>query len=316
MSPEQAAGWRVDRRSDVFAVGVVLYELLTHRRAFTGDTPEAVLDKVLNEAPEPMPSIDPRHDKALAAIVDRALEKSVDRRFANLDAMRTALARLSKRLSRGAAAKAPSGVTDLERDDTRARSPLDSPTRVDPGGAPSAPDDAALAPTSDPKLADLQHRLQEAVTSRAHDALAAAERDAYEGRLEALSVLSEDVTDALDRYRSAIAERERRREAQAQGGALVERVRQRVGHARDAIVSGRWTAASDALLALEQEMASSAPPGSAPRRDAQSREGQPGDELPLYLSLARQQLQAGDVSAALSLIEAALGAAGGDERKG
>jgi hypothetical protein len=141
--------------------------------------------------------------------------------------------------------------------------------------------------------------------------LAAAEQDAYEGRLasaiqrlEAVSTHSDDVADALARYHSAMAERERRREAEGPAAPLIAHVRQQVGQAKDAIAGGRWSAACDLLISLEREMGR----GPAPPRDIQG-----SDELSLYLTLARQHLQAGDVAAALSLIEAALGA-GGEER--
>ena len=54
MSPEQAQGQRVDARSDVFSFGAVLYEVLSGRRAFAGDTPLATLTAVVNDAPPPL----------------------------------------------------------------------------------------------------------------------------------------------------------------------------------------------------------------------------------------------------------------------
>ena len=54
MSPEQAQGQTVDARSDVFSFGAVLYEVLSGRRAFSGDTPLASLSAVVNDAPPPL----------------------------------------------------------------------------------------------------------------------------------------------------------------------------------------------------------------------------------------------------------------------
>jgi eukaryotic-like serine/threonine-protein kinase len=71
MSPEQAEGKSVDARSDIFSFGSVLYEMLSGRRAFRGDTNLAVLTAVLRETPEPMPGVQAH----LQNIVSRCLQK-------------------------------------------------------------------------------------------------------------------------------------------------------------------------------------------------------------------------------------------------
>jgi tRNA A-37 threonylcarbamoyl transferase component Bud32 len=81
MSPEQHEGADIDARSDVFAVGAVLYELLTYREAFSGANTRQIERKVMQEQPPPLDSVIPGLDPGLQAIVNRALEKDPGRRF-------------------------------------------------------------------------------------------------------------------------------------------------------------------------------------------------------------------------------------------
>ncbi|WP_270353053.1 Stk1 family PASTA domain-containing Ser/Thr kinase [Microbacterium testaceum] len=74
-SPEQAKGESVDARADLYSTGVVLYELLTGRTPFRGDTPVAVAYQHVSEAPVPPSEIDETIPRALDAIVLRALAK-------------------------------------------------------------------------------------------------------------------------------------------------------------------------------------------------------------------------------------------------
>jgi serine/threonine-protein kinase len=91
MSPEQAMGGRIDARSDLFAMGIVLWELLARQRLMTGESAANTLHKLMNEpiprVSQVLPQIDPRLD----AICARALEKDPNRRFQSAAEMREAI---------------------------------------------------------------------------------------------------------------------------------------------------------------------------------------------------------------------------------
>jgi serine/threonine protein kinase/Tol biopolymer transport system component len=101
MSPEQAQGKPVDARSDIFSFGAVLYEMLTGKRAFRGETKLAVLTAILKEEPEPVSSIRKGIPPELGTIVARCLRKDPDRRFQHMDDLKIALEDLKEELDSG-----------------------------------------------------------------------------------------------------------------------------------------------------------------------------------------------------------------------
>jgi beta-lactam-binding protein with PASTA domain len=96
LSPEQARGAPVDPRSDLYSLGIVLYEMLTGKVPFTGDTPVEIAMKHLSQVPEPPSKLrsDVPHD--LDAVVMRALAKDPDQRYGSAEEMDADLARVAR----------------------------------------------------------------------------------------------------------------------------------------------------------------------------------------------------------------------------
>ncbi|MEU2719919.1 Stk1 family PASTA domain-containing Ser/Thr kinase [Streptomyces smyrnaeus] len=88
LSPEQAKGETVDSRSDLYSTGCLLYELLTVRPPFVGDSPVAVAYQHVREEPQPPSAFDPEIAPAMDAIVMKALVKDPDYRYQSADEMR------------------------------------------------------------------------------------------------------------------------------------------------------------------------------------------------------------------------------------
>ncbi len=111
LSPEQARGEAVDARSDVYAAGCVLYELLTGEPPFTGDTPVAVAYQHVREDPKPPSEVNPAVTPALDAVVLKALSKNPANRYQSAAEMRSDLVRVRS----GQAPLAPSVMSADER---------------------------------------------------------------------------------------------------------------------------------------------------------------------------------------------------------
>ena len=143
LSPEQARGAPVDPRSDLYSLGIVMYEMLTGTVPFTGDAPVEIAMKHLSSIPDPPSQLRPEVSHDLDAVVMRALAKEPDQRYASADEMEADLARVARGaavsprteeamtqvLSGGGVASAPTVVSR-----PRATAPAPAPPAYRPPG--------------------------------------------------------------------------------------------------------------------------------------------------------------------------------------
>ena len=164
MSPEQALGERVDHRTDIFSLGIVLFEMLTGKLPFAGKTATALALQIVQSSPVPASTINPAVPPELDAVLAKALAKSLDQRYesaatmtaelfsvaAILD-MRTEISESSKRAigrrrAAAVAARISSGLCSLVVLLIRDRGSVDRTRRdsadlaADPGSGPRAGD--------------------------------------------------------------------------------------------------------------------------------------------------------------------------------
>jgi eukaryotic-like serine/threonine-protein kinase len=96
MSPEQARGETLDERTDVFSLGIVLYEMTTGRFAFPGNTTAVIFNRILTTPVEPVTQVNPALPRALDILFDRLLAKERDRRCSSARELRGNLAQLRR----------------------------------------------------------------------------------------------------------------------------------------------------------------------------------------------------------------------------
>ena len=92
MAPEQAKGLPVERRSDLYSVGVIMYEALTGQVPFSGTNYHQLMFAIVDETPPPLAELRPDLEPSFVAVIDRAMSKKAEDRYDNAMAMRAAIA--------------------------------------------------------------------------------------------------------------------------------------------------------------------------------------------------------------------------------
>lgn len=139
MAPEQIRGEVVDARADVFALGVILYELLTGKRPFGGKTSADLSSSILRDTPVPVQALRAELPRDMDRIVGRCLEKDRERRFQTAKDVRNELEIVQREITSDPAYGSPSGTS------------LGSPAGAAPSSLSPSPSQAPSPPAAAPK---------------------------------------------------------------------------------------------------------------------------------------------------------------------
>jgi serine/threonine protein kinase len=110
MSPEQVEGKQVDSRTDIFSIGVLLYEMATGKRPFGGDSQPALMSSILMDTPPPITSRRAELPRHLARVVQRCIEKDPDQRLQTARDLLNELTGLRDELRTGPILETPAQV--------------------------------------------------------------------------------------------------------------------------------------------------------------------------------------------------------------
>jgi tetratricopeptide (TPR) repeat protein/TolB-like protein len=176
MAPEQIDGKPVDARCDVFAFGVILYEMFAGRRAFSGNTASELMAAILTAQPVPLRQVAPELPAALARIVGRCLAKQPSARWQSADELADALWKL--RTPRASVRPRPSRAATAEASAAPTSAPLREQTSAAAHDTTFArARDGAVAPARDTAAA----LSRDSTVSSARDTIAAAPNEADTG---------------------------------------------------------------------------------------------------------------------------------------
>ena len=125
MSPEQARGSELDARTDLFSLGVVLYEMLTGRQPFTGETASHIIVAILEKEPPPLSQSVGEMPAEVERILVQALAKRPGERYQSAQALQADLARVRKQLE-----EAGKGASRRRLRRARPRKPRRRPRRA------------------------------------------------------------------------------------------------------------------------------------------------------------------------------------------
>ena len=111
MSPEQAEGKEADHRTDIFSLGVVMYEAITGERPFKGDNYAAIISKLLKEEPKNISEIKPNIPYLLSRLIMKCLNKKPRYRYQSMNEVRVLLKEINSAIDSGASLSRPEQIT-------------------------------------------------------------------------------------------------------------------------------------------------------------------------------------------------------------
>ncbi len=150
LAPEQVSGTAVDARTDLYSLGIVLYEMVCGRVPFSGDTDTATVLARLHQDPVPPRRIRPEIPPALEAVILHALQREADARPPSADALRTELLAVSDARGTGAASADPTFLESTTPSDGTAVTVPPPPTIPPPPRIPPPPAGRRASPTPAP----------------------------------------------------------------------------------------------------------------------------------------------------------------------